>query len=62
MAPHFLHFWSKFSFFFFHFLTIMRQFCILPIGIPGLFSYENTTLVCVLGNEVYAEHIYFWLP
>ena len=40
----------------------MRQFCILPIGIPGLFSYEDTTLVCVLGNEVYAEHIYFWLP
>ena len=71
----FLHFFFFFSFFswhliffifgwnfhifFFHFFTIMWQFYILPIGIPGPFSSAHTALVCVLGNEVYMQH--YWL-
>ena len=51
----FFYFRSKFVGFF-HFLTLMWQFYILPIGIPGLFSSAHTALVCVLGNKVYMQH------
>ena len=50
----FFHFWSKFSFF--HFLTIMRQFCILLIGLPDPFSSVHTALVYRLGNKVCMQH------
>ena len=47
------------NFHFFHLLTIMWQFYILPIGIPSPFSSAHTALVCVLGNEVYMQQ--YWL-
>ena len=55
----FFIFGRNFHYFFFHFLTLMWQFYILPIGIPGLFSSAHTALVCVLGNKVYMQH--YWL-
>ena len=48
IAPHFFFIFGQN----FHFLTIMWQFYIFPIGISGPFSSAHTALVCVLGNEV----------